>query len=174
MIYFTSDWHLNDARLGPASPFFRPFTTVHELNRAIIDHMNRIILPEDTMYHLGDVAVEQQGISLLREIKCLHRFLILGNYDVDFVSELSHHFDSIEVETRLNLKGVNFYLNHYPTNRRPEMFNLTGHIHGLWKVQRNMVNVGVDAWHFRPVSEDEIFYIKNAMENYYDENVFIC
>lgn len=35
-----------------------------------------------------------------------------------------------------------------------------------------MINVSVDAWHFKPVSETEILFCYNAMQNFYDENVF--
>lgn len=35
-----------------------------------------------------------------------------------------------------------------------------------------MVNVGVDAWNFRFVDENQIHFIRNACENHYDENVF--
>lgn len=33
---------------------------------------------------------------------------------------------------------------------------LCGHVHNHWKVQKNMINVGVDVWDFTPVSLDEI------------------
>jgi len=52
------------------------------------------------------------------------------------------------------------------------MFNICGHIHGLWKVQRNMINVGVDAWHFIPVSEEQIIFYMNGIKKHYDANVF--
>ena len=51
--------------------------------------------------------------------------------------------------------------------------NIVAHIHGTWKVKRNMINVGVDAWHFTPVSEDMIKFQINGIRNYYDENVFM-
>jgi len=61
----------------------------------------------------------------------------------------------------------------YPAHAVADRFNIVGHIHGLWKVQPNMVNVGVDAWHFRPVSEQEIRFVYDAMRTgKYDENVF--
>ncbi|MDI6738323.1 MAG: hypothetical protein QME12_07475, partial [Nanoarchaeota archaeon] len=67
------------------------------------------------------------------------------------------------------------YLNHYPVNHVPDKFNIVGHIHSLWKVKPNMVNVGADAWHFRPVSEAEILFVHNAIaKGYYDANVFVC
>jgi calcineurin-like phosphoesterase family protein len=33
---------------------------------------------------------------------------------------------------------------------------LCGHVHGSWKTLDNMVNVGVDVWDFKPVSEKQI------------------
>lgn len=70
-------------------------------------------------------------------------------------------------------------LNHYPTKCIEEMrkdagihFSITGHIHSLWKVQRKMINASTDAWHFKPVSSEEILFCWNAMQNFYDENVF--
>lgn len=45
--------------------------------------------------------------------------------------------------------------------------------HGTWKVKRNIINVGVDAWHFIPVSEDLIKFQINGIRNHYDENVFM-
>ena len=36
-----------------------------------------------------------------------------------------------------------------------------------------MINVGVDAWHFKPVSLEEILFTKKAIECHYDDNVFI-
>ena len=53
-----------------------------------------------------------------------------------------------------------------------DKFNLVGHIHGLWRVQRNMINVSVDAWGYKPISVETILTTKNAIEQFYDGNVF--
>jgi hypothetical protein len=34
------------------------------------------------------------------------------------------------------------------------------------------INVGIDAWHFNPVSEDEINFCHNAIVKFYDGDVF--
>jgi len=36
---------------------------------------------------------------------------------------------------------------------------LCGHVHDKWKTMHKMINVGVDAWNFQPVSEVEIVRI---------------
>jgi hypothetical protein len=35
-----------------------------------------------------------------------------------------------------------------------------------------MINVGIDAWHFRPLDDKKIQFITTAMEKFYDQNVF--
>ena len=171
---FTSDWHLNETRIGNFNPFFRPFTSVDEQNETIIRNLNQIVKPSDELYVLGDVAMNPEGVSLMDDIKCKNRTLITGNYDEDKLEQLAPYFDKIKDEMDLKVGDVDCYLNHYPTNYVNDRFNITGHIHGLWKVKPNMVNVGVDAWHFKPVSEKEILFVHNAIQKgFYDKNVFI-
>ena len=75
-------------------------------------------------------------------------------------------------EATITLGEQEYYLNHYPAKCIDKPFAITGHIHGLWKVQKNMINVGVDAWHFKPVTEAEIKFCTTAVQKYYDKNVF--
>jgi calcineurin-like phosphoesterase family protein len=172
--YFTSDWHLNETRIGDFNPFFRPFTSVQEQNETIIRNINDIVKPEDELIHLGDVAMDSAGVAMMDRINCKNRILIVGNYDEKLLQELSGHFPDIREEATMNVGGVGCYLNHYPASYSKDKFTITGHIHGLWKVKPNMVNVGVDAWHFRPVSEKEILFVHNAIQKgYYDGNVFV-
>jgi calcineurin-like phosphoesterase family protein len=181
-IFFTSDWHLNEQRIFDFNPFFRPFKSVKEQNETIINNCNALLSKGDHLYHLGDVGMDIEGIEMLDKIKCKKRTLVLGNYDTDDIEKmaiLSKHFDYIVSEDNIKINNRPFYLNHYPTNaakylqgKDERMFGIVGHIHGLWKVQPTMINVGVDAWHFKPISQDTILFQANAIEHYYDENVF--
>jgi len=171
--YFTSDWHLNESRIGAFNPFFRPFKSVEEQNSTIIDNINRIVGLEDELYVLGDIAMDDSGIELLAELECKNKFLIIGNHDEDKLDKLSQYFSTMKTEMRVNVQGIDCYLNHYPVNNVEDAFNIVGHIHGLWKVKPNMVNVGVDAWHFLPVSEKEIKFVYSQIQKSYDDNVFV-
>lgn len=172
--YFTSDWHLNETRIGPFNPFFRPFASVEEQNRVILNNLNEIVQEKDELYHLGDVAMDDEGIKLLEQIKCKNRVLIVGNYDEDKLETLANYFGEITHKKDIQLGDIPCHLNHYPTNYVDDRFNIVGHIHSLWKVKPNMVNVGVDAWHFRPVSAEEVLFVHNAIKKgYYDRNVFV-
>ena len=194
--YFTSDWHLGEDRIGvngKPNLFYRPFPTVDYQDRTLAYSLIQSDFENgDEFWHLGDViysvdeyqCVQYCGFDFdLPESKtvfeCLRvkfpdsKFhLIVGNYDEDKLDYLSTVFDSVQHEAEIEIKGRKYYLNHYPSKCIDKEFSITGHIHGLWKVQKNMVNVGVDAWHFKPVSEDEIDFCRTACEKYYDNNVF--
>lgn len=54
------------------------------------------------------------------------------------------------------------------------VYNLFGHIHGLRKITKYGLNVGVDANNYSPVTCDTVEFYLNALINHkYDENVFI-
>ena len=97
MIYFTSDWHLNETRLGDLNPFFRPFASTKEQNEIIISNFNRRLTKNDHFYFLGDLAMNLEGIKLFDQIKCKNRTLILGNYDEAYQDVLSHYFDEVYI-----------------------------------------------------------------------------
>lgn len=188
-VYFTSDWHLNDPRIGTGGQpnlFYRPFSSIEDQNLAMLDGLFKSSFSDgDTLYHLGDVvysALEPFNtdiyLSKLKELYPNSKFnLIIGNYDEKQLGFLQLYFNIIGENCHIEINGRKYFLNHYPSkciqkDGDDNIFNITGHIHGLWKVQKNMVNVGVDAWHFKPVSEDEIDFVRNACEKYYDNNVF--
>ena len=151
MNWYTSDWHLNETRITQEfNPFFRPFQSIEEQNNII----------------------DIDGISLLSKLKVKKRILIVGNYDEDKLSELGNHFDDVQISLNTNINNEIYHLNHYPVLADNTKMNIVGHIHGLWKVQPRIINVGVDAWHFQPIDENRITFITNAMRKFYDKNVF--
>jgi len=185
MKYFTSDWHLGEDRIGiNGNPnlFYRPFASIGIQDYVIIDNVIRSgFVDGDEIIHLGDVVYDFNNKNSINELSWLRdKFpkstftLIIGNYDEDVtkLKMLGRYFDVIKDDFMIEVQGKSFYLNHYPANCIDKSFSITGHIHGLWKVQKNMINVGVDAWHFKPVSENTIMFCRNAVEKYYDKNVF--
>jgi calcineurin-like phosphoesterase family protein len=171
MIYFTSDTHFGDKRLDL---FHRDLIGLNTKQIDLLIYTNLSKLnPMDTLYHLGDVSLSEEGYGFIKRLN-FKKILIKGNYDEKSDdSLLKEVFDEVYDELIINIDGIDFYLNHYPKNKKDDMFNLTGHIHGLWKVQRNSINVGCDAWHMQPISEKKILFTRNAILNHYDENVFL-
>lgn len=167
--WFLSDTHFNDNRFNV---FYRPFTTLEEQHKTIIENWNKLIQPDDEVYHIGDVAIDDDGLKFMDQLNG-YKILIMGNYDDPRDKKLlQSKFNQIHNSLVINIDDKPVNLVHYPASGLPNMFNIVGHIHGLWKVQRNMINVGVDAWNYLPVSEEQVKFCMNAIDKFYDDNVF--
>lgn len=79
-ILFCSDTHFHHKNVIRYSS--RPFSSVEEMNEALINNWNKVVNPGDTVYHLGDFAL----CSLTQLEKILARLngeihIITGNHD---------------------------------------------------------------------------------------------
>lgn len=189
MNYFTADWHLGDPRSGiDGAPNLlnRPFHSQEAHDNAILDSLAAAGFEDgDTLFHLGDVIFEindriVNGLKKLRSTYPNSFFvLILGNYDTqEKMSVLTLLFNIVKESYYLDEQE--WTLLHYPSFASAwDSDALVGHIHGLWKVNKSpmtgkhLINVGVDAWHFKAVSEQQIAACFHACKNYYDEDVFL-
>jgi calcineurin-like phosphoesterase family protein len=78
---FTSDHHFGHA--GALGLYHRPFASVAEMDRQMIDRWNSVIGPDDEVWHLGDFAIRQRPDRVAALVKALHgrKHLIIGNND---------------------------------------------------------------------------------------------
>ncbi len=171
MRYFTSDTHFHDERLNLFGRDFL-FSNSKEVDEYIIKRWNEKVKPEDLVYHLGDVSVTKEGYKILNQLNGI-KILISGNYDLKYDRNfLEQYFVEVLNYNIIEIKGNPYYLNHYPEKCQcNEMFNIVGHVHALWQVQRKMINVSSDAWHFSLLSENDIIVYRNKIE-LLDINVF--
>lgn len=177
MIFFTSDLHLGESenRMNLYGRDLYNLTT-EEFDNMIIEHWNEKVSENDTVYIVGDAVKSKKDLPKLNKMKG-NKILIEGNYDEDFdYNDLSLYFKEICENLIINLeykdRKLPIYLNHYPVKARKDMFNIVGHVHGLWKVQRNMLNVSCDCYYFYPLSTEDVFFYYDAIKKHYDENVF--
>ena len=118
MDYFTSDLHFCHDREFLYGP--RGFSSVAEMNEAIIKNFNESVGWEDRLYILGDVMMGfdiEAGCRLLGRLPG-EKYIIRGNHDSD--KKLSAMADVANVKV-LGLAELyeygkrKFYLSHYPT-----------------------------------------------------------
>lgn len=179
--FFVSDLHFDDERLNLYGRDIL-FKNAKEVNEHIVFRWNSVVGEKDLVIVVGDVSMTRDGLEILNRCNG-EKWLVKGNYDIS-VEEggtakyeindkiLSKYFTKVVDDLEIEIGGETVYINHFPTNTKESMFNITAHIHGLWKVGRNMVNVGVDANHFTPMSEDWIKFQMNGIRNHYDQNCF--
>ncbi len=169
-VWFTSDWHAYDDRhdcLG------RGFKNSRDMLNTIIANFIGKVESDDLVYHLGDMCGPQStDVHFMQGLPGRH-YLIRGNYDTASDEYYRKYFvdvyDSYKLVTDC---GIKLHLTHEPCKGLVTHFNIVGHIHSTWKVQRNMINVGVDVWHFSPVSLEQILKTRKLLTTIYDHNVF--
>ena len=168
-VWFTSDTHYNQSRAYLLTK--RPFLSLKQMNQIMISNHNSKVYSQDTIYHLGDF-----GEAIYFQYLSGNDYnLLLGNYDNEkFVSEIK----SIDIYNRLTIISNNTLFEDMNLIHEPEfginenIFHLYDHIHKHF-VKTNGVNVGVDTHCFYPIDLETVYFYKNAINNFYDKNVFL-
>jgi calcineurin-like phosphoesterase family protein len=125
MRFFTSDTHFGHANIIRYSN--RPFVDVPAMNEALIENWNAVVRPEDTVYHLGDVALGPwtEWDSILTRLNG-YKILLIGNHDrifkgmstkqqEKFTEHYERWFDECWDEKSINLRdGTRVNLSHFP------------------------------------------------------------
>lgn len=172
--WITADWHLGEDRFELMG---RPFVAQQEHVYELVTRHNALVAPNDLVLVVGDVCY-QKAPEFLEHVERFNgkKILVRGNHDRGITDEqFAPYFETIFADGsgfELDAAGVSCYVTHYPTEGRPDLFNLVGHIHSIWKYQLNSFNVGVDANHFFPVNIDRIPFHKAAIEQFYDEDAW--
>lgn len=164
-IWLTSDFHFCHDREFVWQA--RGFQNVEEMNKAIVERFNSVITPEDTLYILGDVMLNdnEKGEEFLSQING-KKIFIRGNHDTSTRVEIYKKYTNEEIKwaDMIKYKKKNIYLSHHPTivTNAGEWHNLVinfyGHTHqteDFYKDYVNMYHVGVDSHNCYPVLIDD-------------------
>lgn len=126
----------------------RGFDNVWQMNAQIIENWNSVVQPNDDVYVLGDLMLnnDEEGIRLIKNLKGnIH--IIRGNHDSNArIQKYSECYNVVEIcEGKfLNYNNYLFYLSHYPSLTsnfdedkplKKRMISLCGHSHCKNKFQ---------------------------------------
>ncbi len=181
-IWFTSDTHYGHKNIvrGVSSwgnkSGCRDFETIAEMNDAMIENINACVQPDDTLYHLGDVAMGGfDNVHLfLERLQCKNIHLVLGNHDYHIRKnrdEVQAKFASVDKLMVKRIDDERMNMCHFPMlvweDHHRGVWHLHGHSHGHLDdpvyYQRKVMDVGIDTHpEFRPYSFDEIKTIMDA------------
>ena len=153
--FFTSDTHFGDApRLRVDK---RPFSSIGEMDRTIVERWNEVVGADDEVWHLGDFAFGPPADCIAELLGSLQgrKHLIIGNNDGPATID-QPDWASVQHYVELTVEGKRLVLCHYPFrtwNRMGQgVINLHGHSHGRLTPVTRQYDVGVDVWDFRPVT----------------------
>ena len=154
-VWFTADTHFGHA--GALSLYRRPFASVAEMNKAMIERWNDAVRPEDEVWHLGDFALRTSTEAAAALLRQLHgrKHLITGNNDSPQIAALAN-WASAQAYAEVTVDARRLVLCHYAFRTWNGMskgaLNLHGHSHGRLKSLPRQTDVGVDCWNFRPIA----------------------
>lgn len=171
-LFFTSDTHFCHNQGFLYEP--RGFSSIEEHDEAIVENWNKVVKPNDIVYHLGDTMLNdnEKGIECFKRLNG-QIFLIFGNHETEarknlLFSECRDKMLGGWYAYQIKYGKFSLYLSHYPTltanydDKRlsQHVINLHGHTHQqanfLYPNNPFMYHVGVDSHNCTPVHIDEV------------------
>ena len=160
MKFLISDTHFGHSRIIRYCN--RPFKNVDEMDRYLINEWNKVISPDDEVWHLGDLAFgNREYIANIVSQLNGKKILILGNHDKrgrTFFYDIGFE----EVHKRPVTIGQLVFSHEPLTDLSYDMFNFHGHIHNIdpntvagYDPQIN-INVSADVIGFKPVHINDL------------------
>ena len=126
MIFYTADLHFHYKPFLPG----RPFSSVEEMDEAMIRLWNETVTDEDTVYVVGDVGynggyVPGDALGRLQGRK----HLIRGNHDTGFENapKLFDYFETVTDFNEIDDGETHILLCHYPILYRKRGYMIHGH-----------------------------------------------
>lgn len=172
MVFFTSDLHLGHGNILTLCG--RPFTSVEEMDAAIIRNWNKRVQKCDTVYILGDVLWDKRRVGEYMHALNGKKHLIVGNHDTPWARKAANqgYFEEVVPYLETHLNGYPVTMCHYPMlewkgSREDPPHRIGYHIHGhihnrvsdeyrpLYR-QFNALNAGMDVNGFTPVTFEEL------------------
>jgi calcineurin-like phosphoesterase family protein len=145
MHYYTSDTHAYHANIIRHT--HRPFSSVEEMNEALLTGINSVVKEDDWLYHLGDWAwgrhdkklLFRNAIDFRKKINCRNVVLIFGNHDrplrrnQGFLSLFKQTADLLEIYDpflKRDMVLCHYAMIKFNKSHFGRTFHLFGHSHG--------------------------------------------
>ena len=179
-IFFTADNHFGHSKslsfIQPDGSPLRPFSSCEEMDETMVEKWNLKVGKNDTIYHLGDVAIPRQSIKILG--RCNGRkILIKGNHDTYRIQDYLPYFEDIRGACFFRPGSIfagGLVLTHIPVHPDNLQGHYRGNVHGHLhchqvidngQVDRRYFNACVERNNFSPVAlEDVVSYFSKGNE----------
>ena len=155
--WFISDTHFSHANIIRYTG--RPFESVDEMNRKLIENWNSHIEPKDTVFFLGDFGLGTTDFltDLCSQLHG-HKICIRGNHDGTPAKMSKIGFLLVLESAFIKIGRHQVELIHIPGHPGPPHFQLHGHVHEKRpnRLVDRQLNLSVEVWVYKPISEKTI------------------
>lgn len=151
--YYIADLHLGHRDIMKFDK--RPFDSIEENDRMIVENWNNTVNIDDDVYILGDISWynSTKTIEIFKKLNGkLH--LVKGNHDTKVLKNPKLRELFVEIVDYIEItddEGCGIVLCHYPIhcfkNHYYNWIHLYGHVHGSWeydfveKMKKEMINI---------------------------------
>lgn len=159
-VYIIADTHFSHANVLIFEPTLRPFTTIEEHDRTLVEKWNAIVRPCDTVWHLGDVFFGGKDHHGILAVLNGNKKLVLGNHDAYPLEVYQKYFTKIVGSIELH----GFILTHVPVHpdqlQRRYVGNIHGHLHSAKLDDLRYHCVSVEHTRLQPVLLNKVINSK--------------
>lgn len=159
MTYFISDTHFYHYNIIQYCD--RPFNDIESMNEHMIQKWNSIVIPEDTVYFLGDFGFgDKEMLTNICSQLNGKKIMLRGNHDYRRGKQSWKDIGFSEVYDKKIELGNNIILSHEPKDVPEGILNIHGHIHNAPLAQNfnkdNHFCVSVEMIGYVPITLEEI------------------
>lgn len=157
--FLTSDSHFTHHNilkfLNDDGTHLRTFKSVEEMDETMIENWNRVVSPQDKVYHLGDVCFKNAVLDAILPRLNGTKILIKGNHDNLKPSQYLQHFKDIRASWVLD-KFVLTHIPIHPYSLSRWKANIHGHTHLNTLEDDRYFNVCVENHNYTPADFEYI------------------
>ena len=174
-IWYISDTHFDHANILHLCK--RPFQTVQEMDKVIVDRWNSVVKDNDLVIHLGDFGDPKfrDPRFYLQKLKG-NIILIKGNHDKTRVLKkcgFSHVLvGTLNMDFEYKGKKYKVAIKHRPQTMKKTRFIICAHVHEKWKIKEDKynvyINIGVDQWDYYPVALTDLLSSRNTLSLFFE------
>jgi calcineurin-like phosphoesterase family protein len=169
MEWFTADFHLSHKNIIKYCN--RPFQDANEMDNLILNNLENMVEPGDTLYYLGDLTFKEDVAKVFFErFNELEIHYIIGNHDNQKVLKVvRENCKSVAHLKDIKLHDQSITLCHYAmrvwNKSHLNAWQLYAHSHGRLEPVGKQYDVGVDNNQFKPLLFEDIARIMNQLPN---------
>ena len=157
-------WLVSDTHFGHAN-IVRYCRRPINHNKIMMDNWCKVIMPDDDVLHLGDLAIwygiqEQYWLNKAKDLPGKKK-MIRGNHDLLSRGQYSKLGYRIVAPFRQEINGVVYYFTHdycWKNNRTTWKINIHGHVHNhkSHRWSHYHINVSMEVMDYKPIRLREL------------------
>lgn len=160
--FFTADQHLNHRNIIKYCN--RPFDSVEEMDRTIIENHNKVVGVNDIVIHLGDFTLKKTNKEAYKYINQLNGINVFIRGSHDRWLNKNHPMIWEHMVEGQFIVGCHYAMRVWARSHY-NSWHIYGHSHGNLPSQGKSYDVGVDCNNFYPVSFDKLKEIMKTKED---------